>query len=119
MEDDDEDAFLDSIDGLTEADTDAEDFPVHGMDLDVDSMWPAEETASNTDRDAEMGDQDVSETDVEEDGSSEWGLTDGESESMSSSNGDLSMGAEEDDTGNVAVGMCLLHFPLFGELSFS
>ncbi|KAF8913855.1 hypothetical protein CPB84DRAFT_1757734 [Gymnopilus junonius] len=104
LDDDDEDAFLDSIDSFTEADTDAEDFPVHGMDLDVDGMWAAEETSSTANRDAEMRDEDISEAEVEEDGSSEWGLTDGESESMSSSNGDFSMTAEQDPTDNIAVG---------------
>ncbi|PPQ80466.1 hypothetical protein CVT26_003908 [Gymnopilus dilepis] len=94
LEDDDEDAFLDSF---TEEDTDAEDFPVQGMDLDVDGIWAAA-MSGTTDADTEMdNDNDA------QDGSSEWGLTDGESESMSSSNGDLSMSAEEDEDDGIAA----------------
>ncbi|KAF8974310.1 hypothetical protein BDZ97DRAFT_1772899 [Flammula alnicola] len=104
FEDEDEDAFLD-VDGFT--DTDADDFPVEGMDLDFDDLWEEEqpgfalgvqlegEEDAGAMGDAEMEDEDDGDYEYEEeegDGSSEWGLTDGESESMSSSEaGDTTM----------------------------
>ena len=81
FEDDDEDAFLD-MDGFS--DTDADEFPVEPMDLDSE-VWGDEDSTVLDLGDEDPGDLgDAEMDDREQDDSSEWGLTDGESESMSS-----------------------------------
>ncbi len=112
FEDDDEDAYLD-VDGFTDAD--ADDFPSESMELDFGQTRSVADGDLNGDRltliwgdgsvmgDTEMTDAD--EDDFEEaDQGYEWGLTDGESESMASSeSGDMTM-ADEDATADVPNG---------------
>jgi len=113
VEDEDEDGMVD-VDGFTEAD--ADEFYVEPMDLDFDELWESgdhQSVAQNQNvglnlvyNDAEMDDEpEYEETEADDvDGNSEWGLTDGESESMTSmSEGDLTM--EEDEEASVAGGM--------------
>lgn len=104
FEDEDEDAFLDiDVDAFTDAD--ADDFLVEAMELDFDEAWEddgahaglamelGEDANESTLGDAEMTDigadddrdYDYDDDDGEPDRGSEWGLTDGESESMTSS----------------------------------
>lgn len=80
------------VDGFTDAD--ANEFPVEGMDLDFDELWEEGQSDTGALGDAEMEDEDEFEAE-EVDMSLEWGLTDGESESMSSSEGDTTMEEEE------------------------
>ncbi|CAA7259719.1 unnamed protein product [Cyclocybe aegerita] len=112
---------IEEDDGFTDADV--EDFSVEGMDIDFDELWeePQEDDAVVMgDEDAElhsgltmdMEDEDEDDPDYEYeesevDRTSEWGLTDGESESMSSSmsEGDLSMSMGGED--RVLVGGAL------------
>lgn len=97
FEDEDEDAFLD-VDGFTDAD--AEEFPVEGMDLDFGELWEEGQSDAGALGDAEMEDEEDFEED-EADMSLEWGLTDGESESMSSSEGDTTI--EEEGQASLAL----------------
>lgn len=84
------------------------------MDLDFDEMWEDEDGHDEEDVDeGAIADAEMGEDEEEEDGSSEWGLTDGESESMSSSEGDLTMahiGAHQERDG---AGACFFSFFLF------
>ncbi|KDR83788.1 hypothetical protein GALMADRAFT_236163 [Galerina marginata CBS 339.88] len=96
----DEDDTLDvDVDEQTDTDAEGEDFPVQGVDLDFDEMWDGTSVVEEDPGalgDAEMGDDYVDDEDAE------WGLTDGESESMSSSSeGDTTM---EDDEGDISAG---------------
>ncbi|KAF8165389.1 hypothetical protein B0H34DRAFT_236423 [Crassisporium funariophilum] len=100
FDEEDEDVFPES-DGFSEAD----DFAVEEMDLDFDEIWEDEHSqlfeghADAADlADEEMGDEDED----EDDAGSEWGLTDGESESMSSFEGGST---KEDDEPPVALEM--------------
>ena len=79
------------VDGFTDAD--ADEFPVEGMDLDFDELWEEGQSDTGVLGDAEMEEEEFEEEEV--DMSLEWGLTDGESESMSSSEGDMTMEEEE------------------------
>ncbi|TFK43579.1 hypothetical protein BDQ12DRAFT_675206 [Crucibulum laeve] len=74
LEEDEED-FIIEIDGFSEAD--GADFDVDEMEIDMDDVWGEHDFDAGEDGDAEMDDED-------EDDELEWGLTDGESESMSS-----------------------------------
>ena len=112
FEDDDEDAYLD-VDGFTDAD--ADDFPSESMEFDPGQTRLAADDDFDGDRltliwgeGSVMGDTemtDAGEDDFEEaDQGYEWGLTDGESESMASSEpGDMTM-ADEDATADVHNG---------------
>ena len=112
FEDDDEDAYLD-VDGFTDAD--ADDFPSESMEFDPGQTRLAADDDFDGDRltliwgeGSVMGDTemiDAGEDDFEEaDQGYEWGLTDGESESMASSEpGDMTM-ADEDATADVQNG---------------
>jgi len=85
------------VDGFT--DPDADEFPVQGMDLDFDELWEEGQSDTGGLGDAEMEDEDQFEEDI----SLEWGLTDGESESMSSSEGgDTTMEEEQASLGTWA-----------------
>jgi hypothetical protein len=64
------------------------------MDLDFDELWEEGQSDPGALGDAEMEDESAFE-DEEADISSEWGLTDGESESMSSSDADTAMEEEQ------------------------
>lgn len=92
FEDEDEDAFLD-VDGFSEAD--ADEFPVEPMDLDF-AVWGDEDSTilDLGDDPGDLGDAEMD--DIDQDDLSEWGLTDGESESMSSSEGDHTAGQDEE-----------------------
>jgi hypothetical protein len=93
FEDEDEDAFLD-VDGFSEADVD--EFPVEPMDLDF-AIWGDEDSNIldlGDDDPGDLGDAEMD--DIDQDDPSEWGLTDGESESMSSSEGDPTTGRDEE-----------------------
>ena len=75
------------MDGFSEADADADEFPVEPMDLDLEA-WGDEDSTILGLSDEDPGDLgDAEMDDIDQDDSSEWGLTDGESESMSSSEG--------------------------------
>ena len=89
FEDDDEDAFLD-VDGFSEADVD--EFPVEPMDLDVE-VWGDVLDFGDEDP-GELGDAEMD--DIDQDDSSEWGLTDGES--MSSSEGDHDATGQDEES---------------------
>jgi len=100
MEDEDEDVYLD-VD-----DTDIDDFHVQGMDLDIDEIWEVHTGHRRNDAQADDVDADAdAEMDGDED-DSEWGLTDGESESMTSSDGDMTVDESndgEDDVNNAGT----------------
>ncbi|KAF9569061.1 hypothetical protein CPC08DRAFT_702178 [Agrocybe pediades] len=89
FDDDDEDVI--DVD-----DTDTEDFQVQAIELDVDGIW-AEHLGQRTD-DSWADDANAeADTEMEYDDGSEWGLTDGESESMtSSSEGDMTVDESND-----------------------
>ena len=84
------------VDAFT--DPDADEFPVQGMDLDFDELWEEGQSDTGGLGDAHMEDEDQFEEE-EADISLEWGLTDGESESMSSSEGDTTMEEEQASLG--------------------
>ena len=83
------------MDGFSEADVD--EFPVEPMDLDF-AIWGDENSnildIFGDDDPGDLGDAEMD--DIDQDDPSEWGLTDGESESMSSSEGDPTTGRDED-----------------------
>jgi len=82
------------VDGFSEAD--ADDFPVEPMDLDF-AIWGDEDSNILDLGDGDPGDLgDAEMDDIDQDDPSEWGLTDGESESMSSSEGDHTTGRDEE-----------------------
>ncbi|KJA30032.1 hypothetical protein HYPSUDRAFT_32081 [Hypholoma sublateritium FD-334 SS-4] len=112
FEDEDEDAYLD-VDGFTDAD--ADDFPVERMDVEFDRPFQLQpdgdydDTAiPNWGESSAMGDTemtDAGEDDFEQaDQGYEWGLTDGESESMASSEAGDMTAADEEATAAVANG---------------
>jgi len=80
------------VDGFSEAD--ADEFPVEPMDLDFEGWGDEDGTALDLfgEDPGELGDAEMD--DIDQDDSSEWGLTDGESESMSSSEGDAGQDEE-------------------------
>jgi len=70
------------------------------MDLDFDELWEEGQNDPGAMGDAEMEDE-VGFEEEEADMSSEWGLTDGESESISSSEADTTM---EEERATLALG---------------
>ncbi|KAH9483047.1 hypothetical protein JR316_0005147 [Psilocybe cubensis] len=106
FEDDDEDAYID-VDGFTDTDAETDgDFPVQQMDLDFDEMWEDEsvnDAAVGLAEDIGVEDEEMEDAEEEEDRVSEWGLTDGESSSMSSSEGEIAIDGDDGEGNNAAL----------------
>jgi len=83
------------MDGFSEAD--ADELPVEPMDLDFEAWGDEDSTLDLGDEDpGDLGDAEMD--DIDQDDSSEWGLTDGESESMSSSECDHGATGQDEES---------------------